>query len=468
MTKAYDLIIIGGGPGGYVAAIRAGQLGLSVALVEKDKTGGTCLHRGCIPTKALIQSLQLYRQSKELAKYGIIQSSPPQLDTLQIHKRKQEVVDKLHRGISYLLKKNRVEVINGEGRLFSGNGNKRRVRVFKDDKEIGELESPHIILATGSEPLVPSWCNHDGHYIMTSDDILNLQDIPESLIIIGGGPVGLEFAWIFNTMGTKVTVLEMKDTLLPGGEEDICKTLERSLKKQGIGVLTSASVDEITVQNGQVNVIIREKESTRLLKAERALIAIGRRPSIPEIGPPGNIEMEGPFIRTDKYRKTSTQGIYAIGDITGPPLLAHKASYEGIIAVEAIADKEPPAYNPHIIPGVTYTYPQVASIGLTGQQAREKGYDIKESRFPFSANSMAMIEGEVEGFIKFIVDRKYGELLGVHMIGPRVSELIGPFSPLLALNATYMDITSGVFPHPSLSEVIKETAHGAGDGPIHI
>lgn len=464
--REFDLVIIGGGPGGYVAALRAAQLGLTTCLIEKEKVGGTCLHKGCIPTKSLLHSAYLYQICKRSYDFGI-KMTQAEIDILQIQKRKMEVVDKLYKGVKFLLKKGKIEVATAEGRLMRNN----KVVLWQENQDIGEIKGRNIIIATGSNPLIPSWIPYDGNYVMTSDEILKMESIPERLIIIGGGAVGVEFAFIFNTFGSEVTIVEMKDVILPEGEKDISEILQKSLRRQGIKIHTGTSVKRVSPVNGKVEVEIAKGETQKeILFSSKVLLAMGRRPDLSSIGSEGiGIEMEGPFIKVGDRCGTTASGIFAIGDIAGPPLLAHKASQQGIISVETIAGRKPVPIDLKSIPSVTYSIPQVASIGMTSREALHKGYKITEGRFPFSANSKALIEGEENiGMIKIIAEEKYGEILGVHMIGPHVSELIGGFSLALSLNATYMDITGSIFPHPTLSEVIKEAAHALGGGAIHI
>lgn len=466
MENIYDIAVIGGGPGGYVAAIKAAQLGMKTCLIERDKAGGTCLHRGCIPTKSLLYSAHLYHLCKKSQEFGITTGNVG-FDFLQVVRRKDSVVTRLHNGVRLLLKKYGVELIEAEGRLAAPG----KVVLLKGGEVSGEIQSKNVILATGSCTMKPSWIPFDDKYVVTSDELLQMEDLPSSLIIAGGGDIGVEFAGFFNTLGTEVTVIEMKDSILPFEERDISTVLKRTLVKRGVKVLVETTVENVTVIDGKVHVGIKEKNGNEeILTADRMLVALGRRAvtantGIEELG----IELQNGFVKVNERYETSMAGIYAIGDLAGPPLLAHKASQEGILAVLHIAGKEAPAINLHLVPRVNYSHPQVASIGFTVKEAEGKGYEVTTAKFPFTANSKAIISGDDEGgFIKIIADKKSGEILGVHMIGPDVSELIGGLSIAMSLEAMASDISHVIFPHPTLSEVIKEAAHLVEGKAIHI
>lgn len=466
IAKEFDLAIIGGGPAGYVAAIKAAQLGLAVCLIEKDKAGGTCLHRGCVPTKSLLYSAYLYHLSKRSQEFGI-RCEGVTIDFPQVLKRKEMVVNKLYNGVKALLKKNRVELTEAEGRIAASG----KITLLKDGNETGEVRARNIILAAGSAPLIPSWIPFDRKNILSSDEILQLENIPASLIIAGGGDIGIEFGYFFNTMGCSVTIVEMKEGILPFEDREISSVLQKQLTRRGMKILTEAMVEHVMTDDNGVNVEIKLKDGRKeTITAEKMLISLGRKPVTEKIGLENtDIELAKGFVKVNDKFETSRPGIFAIGDIIGPPMLAHAASQEGILVVHHIAGKEIQPINPNLVPRVNYSHPQVASIGLTSREAEEKGYDIKTGKFPFAANSKAVISGEeTGGFVKIVSDKKYGEVLGVHMIGPEVSELIGGLSLALSMEATHFDISNAIFPHPTLSEVIKEVAHAVEGQAIHI
>lgn len=466
VTKEFDLAIIGGGPGGYVAAIKAGQLGLKTCLIEKDKVGGTCLHRGCIPTKSLLYSAYLYHLCKRAHEFGV-KLSGAGIDLPQFHRRKEAVVGRLHNGVKLLLKKNRVEVIEAVGRL-TATGN---ILLMKEGKEEGEIRAKKIILATGSVPAIPSWIPFDRKAILSSDEILRMEEVPSSLIIAGGGDIGVEFGYLYNTLGTDVTIVEMKENILPFEDREIGNALKRLLARRGMKILVETTVEHVTTDDRGAKVEIKKKEGRKeTITADKMLIALGRRPVTSGIGLEDlGIEIDKGFVRVNERFETSRTGTFAIGDVAGPPLLAHSASQQGIIAVLHMAGKEAPPFNPLTVPRVNYSHPQVASIGLTEAEAEEKGYEVKAAKFPFTANSKAVISGDDGGgFVKIVADKKYGEIIGIHMIGPDVSELIGGLSLAMSLEATALDISGAIFPHPTLSEAIKEVAHAVEGKAIHI
>jgi len=466
LDKMYDIAVIGGGPGGYVAAIKAAQLGLKTCLIERDKAGGTCLHRGCIPTKSLLHSAHLYHLFKKSQEYGIT-SEKVGFDFLQIVRRKDAVVTRLHNGVKMLLRKYGVEVIEAEGRISAPG----KVVLIKGGKVIGGIQSNNVILATGSCTMRPSWMPFDDRYVVTSDELLQMEDLPSSLIIAGGGDIGVEFAGFFNTLGTEVAIIEMKDSILPFEERDISTVLKRTMVKRGVKILVETTLENVKVIDGKVHAGVKGKDGRgETLTADRMLVALGRRPvtantGIEELG----IELQNGFVKVNERYETSKAGIYAIGDLAGPPLLAHKASQEGILVALHIAGKEAPAIKIPLVPRVNYSNPQVASIGFTVKDAEERGYEVKTAKFPFTASSKAIISGDDEGgFVKIVADKKNGEILGVHMIGPEVSELIGGLSIAMSLEAVASDISHVIFPHPTLSEVIKEAAHLVEGNAIHI
>lgn len=473
-SAAFDLVIIGGGPGGYVSAIKAAQLGIKTALVEKNKVGGTCLHQGCIPTKVLLHSADIYRKLLKAREYGITFDKLG-INYPQFHRRKESVVKRLFQGTQFLLKKNGVEVFEGEGQLTSANN----VLVKKNGTDIVELAAKNVILATGSVPLIPRTIPHDAKYVLTSDDILLLEEIPKSIIIAGGGAVGVEFAYLYNILGTKVTIVELLDDILPAEDREISATLRKILTKRGVDILTKTSLEKVEVDNG-VRVETKSNsdpphsptttENKEFLMADYLLLALGRTPALTHLGIEKlSLNFKGKYLQTNEVMETTQKGLYAIGDITGTPLLAHKASNEGLCAVSHIAGKETTPINYQNIPRVTYCSPQVASVGLTQEEAENKGYKIKVGKFPLIANSKAIIDGEYEdGFVKIIADEKYGEILGAHAVGPNVGELMWGISLTTILEGTASELSSNIYPHPTLSEAILEAAHAVVDKPIHL
>lgn len=471
ISSPFDLAIIGGGPGGYVAAIKAAQLGLRTALVEKDKVGGACLHWGCIPTKTLLHSAHLYRKFNKAEECGIVVEKIG-INYPRLHRRKEVIVNRLFKGIQFLLKKNNVEVFEGAGQLTSLNS----ILLKKNGNEMGKITAKNVILATGSVPLIPPTILYDRRYVLTSNDVLVLEEIPKSIIIAGGGAVGVEFAYFLNAFGTKVTIIELLDDILPAEDKEISATLRKVFVKMGIDVLTSTALQKVEIDNG-VRVEIKRKiqspptskETNETLKADCILLALGRTPALQDIGLENlSLDFKGKYLQTNEVMETNQHGLFAIGDITGPPLLAHKASHEGIHAVLHITGNAFPPINYQNIPRVTYCFPQVASIGFTQEEAEKKGYKIKVGTFPFIANSKAIIDGEYEdGFVKIVADAKYGEILGVHAIGPDVGELIWGASLATLLEGTVFEISNNIFPHPTLSEAILEAAYAVVNKPIH-
>ena len=464
--KEYDLLIIGGGPGGYIAAIKGAQLGLSVGLVERDKVGGACLHKGCIPTKALIQSTHLYELCKRSKEFGIV-TEGVNADFSGFHKRKRTIVTRLFGGIEHLLKKNKVDLLKGTGQIASPD----KVLVKEGDKIKEEISTKNIIIATGSTPLIFKGLLYDKKNVLTSDDILELEEIPSSLLIIGGGAIGVEFAYIYNALGSKVTVIEMMDEILPTNDKDLGSALRKSLSKKGVNFLTQTSLNFIEINENSVETTVKKNDgSTEILQSEKVLLAMGRKPETKDSGLEElNLEFNGRFINIDENMQTSQPGIYAIGDISGPPLLAHLASAQGLLVAHNIAGGDYPPINNNTIPGVTYTNPQVASVGMSQEAAELEGYDVKIGRFPFMANSKAQIMGEgEEGFIKVITDASSGEILGVHLIGHEVGELISGMSLAMNLEATNLEVIANIFPHPTLSEVFAEAFHAIEGRAIHI
>jgi dihydrolipoamide dehydrogenase len=464
----FDVVIIGSGPGGYVAAIRAGQLGLKTAIIEKDKKlGGTCLHRGCIPTKSLLYTSELYSHIMHAATFGINVSNPS-LDWAQAQKHKQKVVDKGAGGIDFLMKKNKVTVFKGMGTV-AGKGKVEVVLTEGGTKQV--LDTRNIILATGSVCTTLPSITVDHKRILNSDSILELPVIPKSLIVLGAGAVGTEFASIFNHVGSQVTLIEFMPNVLPIEDLDISKELEKQLKRRKIEVLTGTKFEKVETTKDGVKVTATLPDGTqKVMEAEYFLSAVGRGPVTKGIGlEKTNIQlMPKGTIQIDAMMRTSEQNVYAIGDITPYPWLAHCASAQGVVAVEHIAGKNPRPLNYDRVPNATYCYPEVASVGLTEKKARERGFDVKTGIFPFSAITKASISDEGIGLVKIVSDKKYDEVLGVHLIGPHATELLAEACVALQLEATTEEIAKTIHAHPTLSEIMHETAEVVLGHPIHI
>lgn len=463
--KTFDVAILGSGPGGYVAAIRAGQLGLSTVLVEKDAVfGGTCLHVGCIPSKAFLYTAELLDKIRQAREHGVVVEGL-KLDWSLMLKRKEKVVRKLAAGVAMLLRKNEVETVQGFGRLAGRN----RLEVKTADG-VKSLSARHIIVATGSEPRSIPGLELDGKLFLTNTEMLSLPSRPERLAVIGAGAVGVEFASMFQSFGTKVVLLEMLDRVLPLEDEEISETLSRSLRKRGIEVLTSARVESAKAGDDRVTLRFRlsgDQGGERIV--DKVLVAVGRRPRTSGIGlETVGIELDGDTVPVDGFMETKAKGVYAIGDIVATQQLAHVASAEGILAVEKIAGRPVRPLDYTRMPSATYCSPEVASVGLTESKAREKGYDVRVGKFPFAASSKASILGDNEGMVKIVSEGKYGELLGVHIVGPHATDLIAEAVVALEHEATAESLMHAVHAHPTLSEAVMEAAHGAVELPIHV
>lgn len=463
MSITCDVAILGGGTGGYVAAIRAAQLGKNVVIIEQDKLGGTCLHRGCIPSKALLRSAELYAQMKESSKYGI-EATGVELVFPKVQARKQGIVDQLHKGIQYLMSKNKIQVIQGKGRvigpsIFSPKSG--AVAVELEDGEMETVVSTNLIIATGSRPRQLGGLSPDGEYILSSDEALELQELPSSMIIVGGGVIGVEWASLLNDFGVKVTLVEAAEQLLPNEDEEIANELRKALQKKGITIYTGAMIDasSYTVEEGNVQLTARHQEKEITLQGDKLLISIGREANVDTIGIENtDIALDKGFIKVNSNMQTTEPHIYAIGDCIGGLQLAHVASHEGVVAVNHLADQHGHKFNSLHVPRCVYSAPEVASLGLSQQQAVAQGYEIKVGKVPFAAIGKALIQGEKEGFVKIVADAKSNDILGVHMIGPHVTELINEAALAQILDATPWEIGQVVFAHPSLSEIIGEAA----------
>ncbi|RHW19186.1 dihydrolipoyl dehydrogenase [Sphingomonas gilva] len=465
MPDTYDLIVLGSGPGGYVAAIRASQLGLKTAIVERELLGGICLNWGCIPTKALLRSAEIFHYMQHAKDYGLA-AEKISADLEAVVKRSRGVAKQLNQGVTHLMKKNKIAVHMGEGKL-TGKG---KLSVTDKDGKTTELAAKNIILATGARardlPATPA----DGKRVWTYRHAMTPPEMPTKLLVIGSGAIGIEFASFYNDMGAEVTVVEMLDRIVPVEDADVSAFLEKALKKQGMTIMTKAGVDKLDVSDKGVRAAIKDRDG-KVANAEfsHVIVAIGIVPNTENIGLEAlGVETDRGFLKTGPDCKTNVDGLYAIGDITAPPWLAHKASHEGVIAAEAIAGKHPHAMDPRNIPGCTYCHPQVASVGLTEAKAREAGYEVKAGTFPFIGNGKAIALGEAEGFIKTVFDAKTGELLGAHMVGAEVTELIQGYAVGKTLETTEAELMNTVFPHPTLSEMMHESVLAAYGRALHI
>jgi len=461
----FDLIVIGSGPGGYVAAIRASQLGLKTAVVEKAELGGVCLNWGCIPTKSLLKSASVFEYLTHAADYGISISGEVAPDFNAMVKRSRGVADGMSKGIQFLLKKNKVEVITGIGKIIKAGS----VEVTSLDGTKQIVTATNIILATGARSRELPALPQDGERIIGYRKALVLEKQPQTMIVVGSGAIGSEFAYFYNAIGTKVTLIEFMDQIVPLEDEEVSKQLARSFKKAGIEVMTSAEVTHVDKSGKKLKVTVKTKKGEEQLEADVVLSAVGISPNIEGLGlEEVGVVIEKGRVKVDAYYQTSVKGIFAIGDIVAGQALAHVASAEGIICVENIAGHHPEPLNYENIPGCTYTNPEVASVGMTEKAAVERGYELKIGKFPFSASGKASAAGHKDGFVKLIFDAKYGELLGAHLIGANVTEMIAELVTARKLETTGKDIIKTVHPHPTMSEAIMEAAAAAYGEVIHI
>ncbi|ARI77120.1 dihydrolipoyl dehydrogenase [Halobacillus mangrovi] len=472
MAQEYDLVVLGGGTGGYVAAIRASKLGLKVAMVEKRELGGTCLHRGCIPSKALLRSAEVFRQTKEADQYGIT-TDQPSLNFTKVQERKQSIVDTLHKGVQGLMKKGKIDVYEGFGRIlgpsiFSPTAG--TISVEMNSGEENEMLIPkNVLIATGSSPKSLPGLEVDGNYVMTSDEALQMEKLPKSIIIVGGGVIGIEWASMLADFGVEVTVLEYLPNILPTEDHEVSKEMQKQMKKKGVNIITSAKVmAESLNKNEGVSIQAEVDGETVTYEAEKMLVSVGRSANVTNIGLENtDIVVENGVIETNKFYQTKESHIYAIGDVIGGMQLAHVASHEGIIAVEHMANQNPHPMNPEQVPTCIYSNPEVASVGLTEEQAKEKGYKIKVGKFPFQAIGKALVIGETDGFVKIIADKDSEDLLGVHMVGPHVTDMISEAGLAKVLDATPWEIAESIHPHPTLAEAIGEAAMAVDGNQIH-
>ncbi|NHA04382.1 dihydrolipoyl dehydrogenase [Mucilaginibacter sp. HC2] len=461
----YDLIVIGSGPGGYVAAIRASQLGLKTAVIEKESVGGICLNWGCIPTKALLKSAQVFEYINHASDYGINVNGTGEVNFESVIKRSRGVADGMSKGIQFLMKKNKIDVVAGFGKLKS----KGVVEVKATDGSTKQITAKHIILATGGRSRELPNLKQDGKKVIGYREAMSLPKQPKSIVVVGSGAIGIEFAYFYNSIGTKVTVVEYLDNIVPLEDEEVSKGLNRILKKQGINIMTSANVESVDTSGELCKVNVKTASGVEVLEAEVVLSAVGISTNLEGIGLEENgVKTDKGKVLVDDFYRTNVEGVYAIGDIVKGQALAHVASAEGIICVEKIAGQNPEPLNYNNMPGCTYCSPEVASVGYTEKAAKEAGYEIKVGKFPFSASGKASAAGNKDGFVKLIFDAKYGEFLGAHMLGNNVTELIAEVVTARKLEATGHEIIKSVHPHPTMSEAVMEAAAEAYGECIHL
>jgi dihydrolipoamide dehydrogenase len=464
-SSSFDVIVIGGGPGGYVTAIRSAQLGLKTAVVERDRLGGICLNWGCIPTKALLRTSEVYHLMQHAGDFGL-SAEKIGYDVKAIVKRSRDVAGRLSGGVAGLMKKHKIQVIEGEAKLEKGK-DAPTVVVGKD-----RYSAKHVILATGARArtIPQAGLEPDGDRIWTYREAMVPESMPKSVLVIGSGAIGIEFASFYNTMGAEVTVVEMMDRVLPVEDEDISAFAAKSFKKQGMTLMTSAQVEKLEKTAKTVKVQVKDaKDKSRTVEVEKVILAIGITGNVENLGLESlGVKVERGHVVNDGFGRTNVKGLYAIGDVAGPPWLAHKASHEGIVCIEKIAGQDVHAFETGNIPGCTYCHPQVASVGLTEAKARAAGHEVKVGRFPFVGNGKAIALGDDQGLVKTVFDAKTGELLGAHMVGPEVTELIQGYVIARQLETTEAELMHTVFPHPTLSEMMHESVLDAYGKVLHI
>ena len=471
-NSSYDVVVVGTGPGGYETAIRATQLGFKTAVIEKNKLGGVCLNIGCIPTKALLKSAELMAYATHLADYGLTLDGTITPDFSKVIERSRGVADKMNKGVQFLMKKNKIDVIFGHGKLLGGG----KIDVQPSENMDGEtqgkaqtVEAKHIILATGARareipPLPP-----DGEKIIDYKTAMLQTTPPKRLAIAGAGAIGVEFAYFYHNMGTEVTIIEVLDRIVPIEDKDVSRELARSFKKAGIKVMTGASVQGVDTSGKVLKVTVKTKKGEETIECDQVLSAVGVVGNVENLGLENlGIETDRGSIVTDEFGRTNVESVYAIGDVAGPPWLAHKASHEGILCVEKIAGHEVRPMNKNNIPGCTYCQPQIASVGYTEEKAKEAGFEVKVGKFPFTASGKASAAGNNEGFVKVIYDAQYGEFLGCHIIGHDATELIAEAVTARELETTYHEILEAIHPHPTLSEAVMEATRAAIGASINI
>ena len=472
MAKEYDLVILGGGTGGYVAAIRASQLGLKTAIVEKGKLGGTCLHQGCIPSKALLRSAEVYATAKRSEDFGVM-TSDVSINFGKVQERKNKIIDQLHKGVQHLMKQGKIDVYEGIGRILGPSifsPMPGTISVEMNNGEENEMLIPkNVIVATGSRPRTLPGLEIDGEMVISSDEALNLESLPNSIIIVGGGVIGIEWASMLSDFGVEVTVIEYADRIIPTEDKEISKEMQRLMKKKGIKLNTGARIlPETIVKDNGVLISAEVKGGLKEFKADKILVSVGRQANTEGIGLSNtDIQVEKGFIVTNEFFQTKESHIYAIGDVVGGLQLAHVASHEGIIAVEHIFGNNPARLDYNLVSRCIYSNPEVSSVGITEDQAIEKGHKVKVGKFSFRAIGKALVFGESDGFVKIIADEVTSDILGVHMIGPHVTDMISEAGLAMVLDATPWEMAHTIHPHPSLSEVIGEAALAVDGKAIH-
>ncbi|MBT5264087.1 MAG: dihydrolipoyl dehydrogenase [Rhodospirillaceae bacterium] len=464
----FDLIVVGGGPGGYVAAIRAAQLGIKTAVVEREHLGGICLNWGCIPTKALLRSAEVLHLMKSADSFGL-SANDISFDIKKVVQRSRGVAKQLSGGVAHLLKKNKVTVLDGHARLDGVAGGMRKIAVEKDGKSVAALTAKNVILATGARARVLPGMEPDGKTVWTYKEALVPETAPKSLLVIGSGAIGIEFASFYRELGAEVTVVEVMDRVLPVEDAEISAFAQKAFEKQGMKIMTSAKVGGVKVGPGGATVTVEHGGKTHQIQVEKVISAVGITGNVENLGLEGTkVKVDRGHVVIDQWCATGEPGVYAIGDIAGPPWLAHKAGHEGILCVEKIAG-QPNVHplDPGSVPGCTYCRPQVASVGLTEAAAKEAGHDVRVGRFPFMANGKAIALGEPEGLVKTVFDKNTGELLGAHMVGAEVTELIQGYTVARTLETTESELLHTIFPHPTLSEMMHESVLDAFGRAIH-
>ena len=460
----FDVIVLGSGPGGYVAAIRASQLGMKTAIIEKESLGGICLNWGCIPTKALLKSAQVFEYINNSEEFGLSITNPS-ANFEKIIKRSRDVADKMSKGINFLMKKNKITVINGFGKLVKNNS----IEVTDTNDKKSTYTGKNIIIATGARSRQLPNLKQDNKNIFGYRKAMTLEKKPKSIIIVGSGAIGVEFAYFFNSVGTKVTIVEYQKNIVPNEDNDVSRELYKIFKNKGIEILTDSSVDSAIYKDGEVHAEISKEGTKTIIKAEKLLSAVGIQSNIENIGLEEiDIKTENGKVSVNEFYETNVPNHYAIGDIVNGPALAHVASAEGIICVEKIANLNPEVIDYNNIPGCTYCSPEIASVGLTEEEAKSNGYEVKIGKFPFSASGKASAAGKNQGFVKLIFESKYGELIGAHMIGYNVTEMIAEIVAIRKLETTAHELIKTIHPHPTMSEAIMEAAAAAYDEVIHL